>query len=59
MKRLIRACFAVPAALEIWRYRLFRALVGEQRAFRGLTERLANRTGASVCISEQLSTVGS
>jgi acetyltransferase-like isoleucine patch superfamily enzyme len=45
MKRLLRAAFVVPAWLELARFRMARALIGEERAFLALTERLARRPG--------------
>ena len=45
MKRLARALFLLPAAIELARYRLSRLVLGEERAFLGLTERLARFTG--------------
>jgi acetyltransferase-like isoleucine patch superfamily enzyme len=47
MKRLARALFVIPALLQVARYRLGRALVGQDRAFLGLAERLARHTGYS------------
>jgi len=45
MKRLLRAAFALPAWLELARFRMGRALIGEDRAFLALSERLARRAG--------------
>lgn len=45
MKTLLRAAFALPGLYEALRYRLSRALIGEERAFLGLAERLARRPG--------------
>jgi acetyltransferase-like isoleucine patch superfamily enzyme len=45
VKRLARGVFLVPALVEYLRYRISRRFLGEERAFLGLTERLARRTG--------------
>lgn len=45
MKSLLRTLFGLPAALELFRFRVLGALIGEERAFRGLSERLAGRPG--------------
>lgn len=44
-KPLLRAAFALPASAALLLYRVERALVGEERAFLGLSERLARRPG--------------
>jgi acetyltransferase-like isoleucine patch superfamily enzyme len=45
MKRLARALFLPLAALELIRFRVSRAVIGEERALLGLSERLARRAG--------------
>jgi acetyltransferase-like isoleucine patch superfamily enzyme len=45
MKTLARALFVIPALLQVARYRLSGLLVGQDRAFLGLAERLARHTG--------------
>lgn len=45
MKTALRALFAVPALWEVWRFRLLRGAIGEERAFRSASERLAGRPG--------------
>jgi acetyltransferase-like isoleucine patch superfamily enzyme len=45
MKALLRAVFALPAWLELARFTMGRTLIGEDRAFLALTERLARRAG--------------
>jgi hypothetical protein len=45
LKGIIRALFVVPALLQLLRYRVSRRLLGEERAFLGLAERLARYTG--------------
>lgn len=45
MKRLARALFLPLAVLELIRFRVSRAFIGEERALLGLSERLARRPG--------------
>jgi virginiamycin A acetyltransferase len=45
LKRAVQALVLPLAALELLRYRLGRAVLGEDRAFLGLSERLARRPG--------------
>src|SRR5262249_38776584 len=45
MKRLARALFLLPALFEVARFHLSRAIIGEDRALLGLSERLARRPG--------------
>jgi acetyltransferase-like isoleucine patch superfamily enzyme len=45
VKALLRAAFALPGRLAALRYRMGRALIGEEKAFTGFAERLARRPG--------------
>ena len=45
MKRFLRFLFRIPAAVLLGGYRLSRFLLGKDRAFLGLTERLARLSG--------------
>jgi acetyltransferase-like isoleucine patch superfamily enzyme len=45
VKALLRAVFAALAEFEVLRFELSRAVIGEERAFLGFSERLARRTG--------------
>ncbi len=46
-KRLVRCCYSIPAAFMVSAYHLKRVLLGEEKAFLSLAERLSKHTGCA------------